>query len=197
MKNLTIFKAGLLKDNPVTSMLLGMCPTLGVSTSAINGIGMGVSTLFVLTLSNMAIALVKDLIPDKVRIPAYIVIIAAFVTMVDLMMAAFMQPIHEKLGIYIPLIVVNCIILGRAEGFASKNSVTASFWDGLGMGIGFTLALLLLGGVREILGSGSFFDVALFGSEPTTMLLFIMPPGAFITLGFIIAIANQLKKRVA
>jgi Na+-translocating ferredoxin:NAD+ oxidoreductase subunit E len=191
--NWTVFMRGLVKENPVFVMLLGMCPTLGVTTSALNGLGMGVATLFVLILSNVAISLIKTLIPDQVRIPAYIVVIASFVTMVDLLMAAYWQPMHEKLGLFIPLIVVNCIILGRAEAFASKNSTMQSLIDGLSMGIGFTWALALLGGTRELLGSGAIFDFPLVGEDASTMLLFIMPPGAFLALGYLALIINRLR----
>ncbi len=194
MNNWTNFTKGILKDNPVFVMLLGMCPVLGVTTSAINGLGMGVATLFVLILSNFVISLIKSLIPDKVRIPAFIVVIASFVTVVDLSMAAYLPALHEQLGLFIPLIVVNCIILGRAESFASKNSIFASIIDGLGMGLGFTIALTLLGGTREILGNGSIFDFKFIAEDANTFLLFVMPPGAFIALGYLIAIINKLKK---
>lgn len=194
MNQLQNFTKGIFKENPVFSMLLGMCPVLGVTTSAVNGLGMGLASLFVLTLSNMVISIVKNLIPDKVRIPAFIVIIASFVTMVDLLMAAYLQPLHEKLGLFIPLIVVNCIILGRAESFASKNNLVSSIIDGLGMGIGFTVALTLLGGIREILGNGSIFDIKFVSENASTMLLFIMPPGAFIALGYLVAFINKLKR---
>ncbi len=185
---------GLFKDNPVFVMLLGMCPVLGVTTSAINGLGMGLATLFVLTLSNLVVSLIKSIIPDKVRIPAFIVVIASFVTVVDLSMAAFLQPLHEQLGLFIPLIVVNCIILGRAEAFASKNTIFSSIIDGFGMGLGFTLALTLLGGTREILGSGSIFNYSFVSEDANTILLFVMPPGAFIALGYLIAAINKFKK---
>jgi electron transport complex protein RnfE len=191
------FTKGIFKDNPVFAMLLGMCPTLGVTTSAINGLGMGLATTFVLVLSNFVVAIVKNVIPDKVRIPCFIVIIASFVTIVDLSMAAYLQPLHEKLGLFIPLIVVNCVILGRAEAFAAKNKPLASIIDGLGMGIGFALALTLLGGVREILGSGSIFDYKFVSENANTMLLFVMPPGAFIVLGYLVALVNKMKKKGA
>ena len=191
LNNLT---RGLLKENPALVMLLGMCPTLGVTTSALNGLGMGLATLFVLMMSNMAISLVKKLIPSQVRIPCYIVIIASFVTVVDLLMAAYLPALHGALGIYIPLIVVNCIILGRAEAFAAKNNVWQSLLDAVGMGIGFTWALALLGSVREILGSGSLFGWNFMGEGADTMLLFIMPPGAFLALGGLIITVNQLRK---
>ncbi len=188
------FTKGIIKENPVFVLLLGMCPTLGVTTSAKNGLGMGLATMFVLIASNFVVSSVKSLIPDKVRIPAFIVIIASFVTIVDLSMAAYLPALHAQLGIFIPLIVVNCIILGRAEAFASKNSPIASIIDGIGMGLGFTLALTLLGAVREILGSGSLFDFRFLPNDANTMLLFVMPPGAFIALGFLIAIVNKIKK---
>ncbi|MBL6989724.1 MAG: electron transport complex subunit E [Bacteriovoracaceae bacterium] len=194
MNNWQNFTKGLFKDNPVFVMLLGMCPVLGVTTSAINGMGMGLATLFVLTCSNLVIALVKNIIPDKVRIPCFIVVIASFVTMVDLLMAAYLQPLHEKLGLFIPLIVVNCVILGRAEAFASKNGVFSSLIDGLGMGFGFTLALTLLGSTREVLGSGSLFDFSFVGEDSNTLLLFVMPPGAFLALGYLIALINKFKR---
>jgi electron transport complex protein RnfE len=188
------FTRGIFKENPIFVMLLGMCPTLGVSTSAMNGIGMGVATLFVLALSNVVISLIKNLIPDKVRIPAFIVVIASFVTIIDLLMAAYLQPLHEKLGLFIPLIVVNCIILGRAEAFAQKNNAFASLLDGIGMGLGFTLALTILGSIREILGSGSIFDYKFLAEDSSTFLIFVMPPGAFIALGYLVAFINRLKK---
>lgn len=187
------FLNGIIKENPVFVLLLGCCPTLGVTSSAINGIGMGAATAFVLVMSNLAIALVKNVIPDKVRIPAFIVIIAAFVTVVQLLMEAYTPALNEQLGLFIPLIVVNCIVLGRAEAFASRNSAFASILDGLGMGIGFTLALTLLGTIRELLGSLSVFGVKLVDADG--MLVFILAPGAFITLGFIIAVMTWLKKR--
>ena len=189
------FLKGLVRENPVLVLLLGCCPTLGVTSSAINAIGMGLATLFVLVMSNLVISLVKNVIPDKVRIPAFIVIIAAFVTVVQLLMEAYTPALFAQLGLFIPLIVVNCIVLGRAEAFASRYSVGASVIDGLGMGLGFTLALLLLGSAREILGSLSWFGFKV--SESDGMLVFVLAPGAFITLGFIIAIMNGLKKQKA
>ncbi len=192
MNNVQTITKGFIKENPVFVLLLGMCPTLGVSSSAINGLGMGLATTFVLLMSNMVISLVKGFIPDKVRIPAYIVIIASFVTVVDLVMAAFAQEVHEQLGIFIPLIVVNCIVLGRAEAFASKNNVVSSALDGLGMGLGFSFALTMLGIIRELLGNLSFFGIKLV--EADGILLFILPPGAFIALGFLIAFVNRIKK---
>lgn len=192
MNNWKNFTKGFIRENPVLVLLLGMCPTLGVSSSANNGLGMGMATTFVLVMSNLSITLVKDFIPDKVRIPAYIVIIASFVTIVELVMAGYFPVLYTQLGIFIPLIVVNCIVLGRAEAFASKNKILPSIIDGLGMGFGFTFALLLLGTIRELLGSFSIFGHKLI--ETDGALVFILAPGAFITLGFIIAVINKLKK---
>lgn len=190
LNNLT---RGIIRENPTFVMLLGMCPTLGITTSALNGLGMGLATLFVLILSNAAISLVKNFIPDMVRIPSFIVIIASFVTVVDLLMAAYLPTLHAALGIFIPLIVVNCIILGRAEAFASKNNLFQSVLDAIGMGIGFTLGLTLLGSVREILGNGSLFGYGFLGEDANTMLLFIMPPGAFLALAGLIVTVNHLR----
>jgi len=187
------FTKGLLRENPVLVLLLGMCPTLGVTSSAINGLGMGLATTFVLVMANIVVSLIKNLIPEKVRIPSFIVIIAAFVTVVELMMQAYLPALFNSLGIFIPLIVVNCIVLGRAEAFASKNKLGASAIDGLGMGLGFSFALLLLGSVREILGSGRLFDIQIY-SENYVSLLFVLAPGAFLVLGYLIAIINQIKK---
>ncbi len=192
MKN---FTKGFIKENPVFVLLLGLCPTLGVTTSAFNGLGMGLATTFVLIGSNVVVSLIKNFIPDKVRIPAFIVIIASFVTIVELVMQAYVPALFEQLGLFIPLIVVNCIVLGRAEAFASKNTVGASAIDGLGMGLGFSFALTLLGGVRELLGSGAIFDFKFM--EGDGMLLFILPPGAFIALGYLIAIINRMNKKNA
>lgn len=187
------FLKGIFKENPVFTLLLGCCPTLGVTSSASNGLGMGLATLFVIVMSNLVISLVKNIIPDKVRIPSFIVIIAAFVTVVQLLMEAYLPALFEQLGLFIPLIVVNCIVLGRAEAFASRFSVGASIIDGLGMGAGFTLALLLLGSIRELLGNLSIFGYKLVDGDG--ILVFVLAPGAFITLGFIIAILNDLKRR--
>lgn len=195
--NTEILTNGMLKNNPAFVMLLGMCPVLGVTTSAINGIGMGCATLFVLLLSNITISIVKSLIPDQVRIPAFIVLIASFVTVVDMLMEGFVPALHEQLGLFIPLIVVNCIILGRAEAFASKNTVFHSILDALGMGIGFTLALTVLGSVREILGSGSIFGHMIVPADFNTLLLFVMPPGAFLALGYLVAMVNKLNGKGA
>ncbi|MBT3383431.1 MAG: electron transport complex subunit E [Prolixibacteraceae bacterium] len=187
------FSKGFIKENPVFVLLLGMCPTLGVTSSAINGLGMGLATTFVLVMSNIVVSLVKDFIPDKVRIPSFIVIIAAFVTVVQLAMQAYLPSLYKSLGLFIPLIVVNCIVLGRAEAFASKNNLISSAIDGLGIGLGFSFALVLLGGIREILGSGKIFDITLY-SENYVTLLFVLSPGAFIVLGYLIAIINRIKK---
>ncbi|MFV0590890.1 MAG: electron transport complex subunit RsxE [Draconibacterium sp.] len=187
------FSKGFIKENPVFVLVLGMCPTLGVTSSAINGLGMGLATTFVLMMSNIVISLVKGVIPDKVRIPAFIVIIAAFVTVVQLLMQAFVPALFKSLGLFIPLIVVNCIVLGRAEAFASKNNVVSSAIDGIGIGLGFTFALVLLGGIREILGSGKLFNITLY-SENFVTLLFVLAPGAFIVLGYLIALINRIKK---
>lgn len=191
------FTKGFIKENPILVLLLGMCPTLAVSSSAINGLGMGLAATAVLVGSNAVIALIKNLIPDMVRIPAFIVVIASFVTIVDLSMQAYTPALSESLGVFIPLIVVNCIILARAEAFASKNGVLGSLLDGIGMGFGFTIALTILGGLREIIGNGTIFGIALFGENPTTVLMFIMPPGAFIALGLLIAFVNKFVKKVA
>ena len=193
MNNKQNFMKGIFKENPVFVMLLGMCPALGVTTSAINGLGMGIATLFVLLMSNITVATVKNFIPEKVRIPCFIVIIASFVTIVDLLMSAYLQNLHEQLGLFIPLIVVNCLILGRAEGFASKNTIFSSILDALGMGIGFALALTLLGGVREILGNATIFGLSL-GFEESKIMFFVTPPGAFIALGYLVALMNRFKK---
>lgn len=192
MNQVKNFTKGFVKENPVFVLLLGLCPTLGVTTTAINGIGMGLATMFVLAMSNIVVSLVKNLIPDKVRIPSFIVIIASFVTIVDLTMAAYLQSLHEQLGLFIPLIVVNCLVLGRAEAFASKNNLVSSLIDGLGMGLGFTFALGLLGAVREILGSGAIFGQKFIDGDG--MLVFVLAPGAFFGLGYLIAIINKLRK---
>lgn len=185
---------GFLKGNPVFVLLLGLCPVLGVTTSAINGLGMGLATLFVLFMSNVVISLIRNFIPGQVRIPSFIVIIASFVTVVDLVMAGYTPALHEQLGIFIPLIVVNCIVLGRAEAFASKHSLLFSMIDGVGMGVGFTFALVLLGGIREILGNLSLFGLKILDTDG--MILFILAPGAFIVLGLIIGFLNWRKKEV-
>ena len=184
---------GIIKENPTLVLTLGMCPTLAVTTSAINGIGMGLSSTVVLALSNLMISLLRKAIPDGVRMPAFIVVVASFVTMVQFLMQGFLPSLYDSLGIYIPLIVVNCIILGRAEAYASKNPPIPSFFDGIGMGLGFTIALTLLGGVREFLGTGKLFNIAIM-PEDYGMLIFVLAPGAFIVLGYLIAIVNRLKK---
>ena len=188
------FTRGIIRENPTFVMLLGMCPTLGVTTSAVNGLGMGIATLFVLILSNSAISLLKNLIPPMVRIPAYIVLIAAIVTVIELLMAAYLPTLHSALGIFIPLIVVNCIILGRAEAFASKHNLWQSILDGAGMGIGFTIGLTSLGIVREVLGNGSIFNYSFLSDEASPLLLFIMPPGAFLALSGLIVLFNKLRE---
>ncbi|MBQ6722893.1 MAG: electron transport complex subunit E [Paludibacteraceae bacterium] len=193
-KGLQTLTNGLLKENPTFVLVLGMCPTLATTTSALNGMSMGLATLFVLVCSNIVISLLKNLIPDKVRIPAFIVVIATFVTMVQLAMQAYLPAIYEVLGLFIPLIVVNCIVLGRAEAFAAKNSVGLSALDGLGMGLGFTLALTLLGAIREILGAGKIFGTQIYDSTYTT-LIFVLAPGAFIALAYLMAIVNKLMKK--
>jgi electron transport complex protein RnfE len=194
MSNLKYFTNGLLKENPTFVIVFGTCPTLAITTTAINGIGMGLATTFVMVFSNMFVTLLRNYIPDKVRIAAYIVIIAGFVTVVDMLMKAYTPSLYAALGIFIPLIVVNCIVLARAEAFAQKNRLWPSILDGLGMGLGFTLALTLIASVREILGSGSFFNVKFVSEDAKTILMFLLPPGAFITYGFLIVIVNKLKK---
>lgn len=183
---------GIVKENPIFVLLLGMCPTLATTTSATNGMSMGLATMFVLICSNFVISAIKNLVPDKVRIPVFVVVIASFVSMLQMLMEAYLPEINKSLGIYIPLIVVNCVILGRAEAFACKNNPLASICDGIGIGLGFTIALTLLGGVREIIGAGSLFGTVLL-PETCNVLLFVLPPGAFITLGYLIAIVNKLK----
>ena len=192
MNRLRLLTKGIVKENPTFVLMLGMCPTLGTTTSAMNGLGMGVATLFVLTLSNMAISLIKNLIPDKIRIPSFIVVIAAFVTIVQLCMEAYTPGLYNTLGVFIPLIVVNCIILGRAEAFASKNNVLDSALDGLGIGLGFTLSLTVLGAVRELLGSGSIFGMKLPFVEGDGILLFVLAPGALIALAYLMVIFNKI-----
>jgi Na+-translocating ferredoxin:NAD+ oxidoreductase subunit E len=193
MKQWKNFSKGFFKENAVFTLLLGMCPALGVTSTAINGLGMGLATTFVLVMANIVVALVKNFIPDKVRIPAFIVVIAAFVTVVEMVMQAYTPALFESLGLFIPLIVVNCLVLGRAEAFASKNTVGSSIIDGAGMGLGFAMALTMLGGVRELLGSGHFLGWAIY-PEDYGMLVFVLAPGAFIALGYLIAIINRFKK---
>lgn len=186
------FVKGIVKENPVFVMLLGMCPTLGVTSSAFNGLGMGIATLFVLLMSNIVVSLVKSQIPSKVRIPAFIIVIASFVTVVEMILEAFIPFLYEQLGIFIPLIVVNCLILGRAEAFASKNNLITSIIDALGMGLGFVLALTVLGATREILGSGSIFEMKFVAEDANTFILFILPPGAFIALAYLTVVFNKI-----
>ncbi|NLO67997.1 MAG: electron transport complex subunit E [Bacteroidales bacterium] len=194
MSRIKLFTNGIIRENPVLVLLIGLCPTLAVSTSAINGLGMGAATTFVLTMSNIVISSIKNVVPSKVRIPIFIVVIAGFVTIVQMTMEAFVPALYEALGVFVPLIVFNCIILARAEAFAQKNTVLNSIIDGLGMGIGFTLAITLLGSIREILGNGSIFGQRLVSADANTILVFILSPGAFIALGYIIAVFNQLRK---
>ena len=192
-----ILKNGIIDENPTFRLVLGMCPTLAVTTSVMNALGMGAAATFVLICSNVVISLLRNFIPDKVRIPAFVVVIAAFVTIVQLLMKAFLPDLDKALGIFIPLIVVNCIILGRAEAFASKNQVWPSLLDGLGMGLGFTLALTLIATVREILGNGTFLGINLFGTGFQPALIMILAPGGFITLGLLLGLINKLMKKKA
>jgi electron transport complex protein RnfE len=192
MNQLQNFTKGFFKENPILVLVLGVCPTLATTSSSLNGLGMGIATTFVLVGSNVVISVLSKLIPDKVRIPAFIVVIASFVTIVDLVMQAYVPDLYKSLGIFIPLIVVNCIVLGRAEAFASKNTVLSSLIDGLGMGLGFTMALGILGALREILGSGSIFGYKFISGDG--ILVFILAPGAFIALGYLIALVKKLKK---
>lgn len=195
MSKLSLITRGILKENPIFVLFLGMCPTLGTTTSAINGLGMGLATTFVLIMSNIAISSIAGLIPSKVRIPSYIVVIASFVTILQLLMQAFTPGLYETLGLFIPLIVVNCIVLGRAEAFASKNSIGDSALDGIGIGLGFTLGLTVLGAVRELLGSASVFGFKLIDGDG--MLVFVLAPGAFIALGYLLVLFNKLKTRIS
>lgn len=196
MNNLKVLLNGIIKENPAFVLMLGMCPTLGTTSSAINGMSMGLATTFVLICSNTVISLIKSLVPDKVRIPSFIVVIASFVTLLQMVMQAYTPALYTTLGLFIPLIVVNCIVLGRAEAFASKNGPVASFFDGLGIGLGFTLALTLLGAVRELLGTGKIFGLGIV-PEDYGMLLFVLAPGAFIALGYLIAVFNKIKSSKA
>ena len=189
------FSRGFFKENAVFVLLLGLCPTLGVTTSAFNGLGMGLATTFVLLMSNIVVSIIKRFIPDKVRIPSYIVIIASFVTIVELVMQAYVPDLFAALGLFIPLIVVNCLVLGRAEAFASKNNLITAAIDGLGMGLGFTMALVMLGAVREILGSGSLFGLKFIQGDG--MIVFVLAPGAFLALGYLIVIINKINKKKA
>ncbi|MDD3430759.1 MAG: electron transport complex subunit E [Bacteroidales bacterium] len=189
----SILLNGLITENPIFVLMLGMCPTLATTTSAINGLGMGLATTFVLICSNLVISLIKNLVPENVRIPSYIVVIATFVTILEMLMQAYLPSLHESLGLFIPLIVVNCIVLGRAESYASKNKVLDSALDGIGIGLGFTFALGLLGMIRELLGAGTLFGLRIF-PEHYGMLMFILAPGAFISLAYLIAIVNRIRK---
>ena len=191
---LSLILKGIIKENPTFVLILGMCPTLGTTTSAINGLGMGVATMAVLIMSNAVIAMIKNVIPDKVRIPAFIVVIASFVTVIDMLMQAYVPSLYAALGVFIPLIVVNCIILGRAEAFASKNGILDSALDGVGIGLGFTLSLTTIGAVREILGSGSIFGISL-GIADYMPLVFVLAPGAFLVLGFLMVLFNKYLKK--
>ncbi|AEW20212.1 RnfABCDGE type electron transport complex subunit E [Tannerella forsythia] len=193
MKYLKIIKNGIIAENPTFVLLLGMCPTLATTSSAVNGMSMGLATTFVLICSNIVISAIKKLIPDEVRIPAYIVVIASFVTILQMCMQAFLPDLYKSLGLFIPLIVVNCIVLGRAESFASKNGILSSGFDGIGIGLGFTIALTLLGICRELLGTGKIFALSVF-PEQYGALLFVLAPGAFIALGYLIALVNRFKK---
>lgn len=193
MNNFKVLMNGVVKENPTFVLLLGVCPTLGTTSSAINGMGMGLATMFVLICSNVVISSIKNFIPDMVRIPSFIVVIASFVTLLQMVMQAYVPALYATLGLFIPLIVVNCILLGRAEAFAAKKGPVPSFFDGLGMGLGFTIALTLLGAVRELLGTGKIFDMSLI-SEDYGMLVFVLAPGAFLALGYLIAIVNKFKK---
>ena len=193
MNLLNIIKNGIIKENATFVLLLGMCPTLATTTSATNGLMMGLATMAVLICTNVVISCIKNITPDKVRIPVFVVVIATFVTILQMFIEAYLPDVNKSLGIYIPLIVVNCVILGRAEAFACKNTPLASIADGVGIGLGFALALTLLGAVREILGAGSLFGCALL-PEITNILLFVLPPGAFITLGYLVAVFNHFKK---
>lgn len=195
MGKMKLITDGIIKNNPTFVLVLGMCPTLGTTTSAINGLGMGVATMFVLILSNMVISAIAKVIPDKVRIPSYIVVIAAFVTILQLLLQAYVPSLYETLGLFIPLIVVNCIVLGRAEAFANKNGVLDSALDGVGVGLGFTIALTVIGLVRELLGSGSAFGFKLM--EGDGMLAFVLAPGAFLVLGYLLVLFKKLTSKEA
>ncbi|MCD8042059.1 MAG: electron transport complex subunit E [Tannerellaceae bacterium] len=193
MNDMKVLLNGIIKENPVFVLLLGMCPTLGTTSSAMNGLAMGLATTFVLICSNVVVSSLKSLIPDQVRIPAFIVVIATFVTVVQMCMEAYVPDLYASLGLFIPLIVVNCIVLGRAEAFAAKNRIIPSFFDGVGIGLGFTLALTLLGAVRELFGTGNLFGFSLIPEEYGS-LIFVLAPGAFIALGYLIAIIDKLRK---
>jgi electron transport complex protein RnfE len=197
MNNWQNFTKGILKENPVLVLALGMCPTLAVTSSAINGLGMGLAFTFVVTLSNIIISAVRKIVPSIIRIPIFIVIIATFVTIIDMVMHAFVPDLYKALGIFIPLIVVNCIVLGRAEAFASKNNILSSMIDGLGMGVGFTLILVVIGSIREILGAGSIFGYKFIAPTADGILVFILAPGAFLTLGILMALNNSYKNKTS
>lgn len=193
MSKLQLITKGILKENPTFVLVLGMCPTIGVTSTAINGMGMGVATMAVLIMSNMVISMVKNVIPDKVRIPAFIVIIASFVTIIEMLMKAYIPALYASLGVFIPLIVVNCVILGRAEAFASKNGIIDSALDGVGIGLGFTLSLTIVGAVREVLGSGSIFGFTF--AQDVMPLVFVLAPGGFLVLGYLMVLFNKIAKR--
>ncbi|MBS4535949.1 electron transport complex subunit E [Clostridium sp. D2Q-14] len=195
MKIFKTLKNGIIDENPIFIQLLGMCPTLAVTTSAINGVAMGLATTTVVVASNLFISIFRKVIPDKIRIPSYIIIVATFVTLIGMFMNAYAISLYESLGLFIPLIVVNCLILGRAESFASKNKPTISIFDGIGMGLGFTIALTILGIVREILGAGSIFGLQLFGESFKPAIIMILPPGAFLALGLLIGLLNYVQKQ--
>ena len=195
MNNFKVLMNGIIKENPIFVLLLGMCPTLGTTSSAINGMGMGLATMFVLICSNVVISLIKNLIPDMVRIPSFIVVIASFVTLLQMVMQAYVPGLYATLGLFIPLIVVNCIVLGRAEAFAAKNNPISSMFDGIGMGLGFTVALAIIGLVREFIGSGTLFDITVLPEAFPRTLLFVMAPGAFFTLGCLMAALNHFRNK--
>lgn len=197
MKFLKTLFNGIIPENPTFRLLLGMCPTLAVTTAAVNGLGMGLSTMVVLVCSNLFISLLRNVIPGKIRIPCFVVVIAAFVTMVQMLLQAYIPSLYESLGLYIPLIVVNCIILGRAEAFASKNSPLLSVADGIGMGLGFTLSLTILGSIRELFGAGTIFGLSVFGASYQPMLILILPPGAFLVLGILMGLVNKIQEKRA
>ena len=195
MATVSDFTRGLWKEHPIFVLVLGMCPALAVTTSAINGIGMGLATTFVLVCSNIVVSSIRNVIPSKVRIPSFIVIIASFVTIVDLVMNGYLHDLHKTLGLFIPLIVVNCLILGRSEAFASRKPILDSLIDGLGMGVGFTLGLFILGAIREVLGNGSILGLSIFGEGYQPLLVMVLPPGAFITLGFLLGLMNVIEEK--
>lgn len=195
MKLSKVFKDGIINDNPIFVQLIGMCSTLAVSTNVVNSVAMGAAVIAVLVGSNLVISILRNVIPDKIRIPAFIVVIATFVTMVEMFMKAYAPPIYEALGIFLPLIVVNCIILARAEAFASKNGIVASIVDGIGMGIGYTIALVVLGAIREIFGAGTFLGMQVLPASYQPAGIFIMPPGAFILLGILIGVFNLARRK--